>query len=80
MFVPPSADETVLGLLAALRAQIVTCPRRAADPPGDPCVHRFREAVARLFLGTRLTWPGARHALVTALDLHPPLPLIPARS
>jgi threonine synthase len=24
----------------------VTCPRLAADPPGDPCVHRFREAVA----------------------------------
>jgi len=24
----------------------VTCPRLASDPPGDPCVHRFREAVA----------------------------------
>ncbi len=29
-----------------LRADIVECPRRPADPPGDPCIHRFREAVA----------------------------------
>ena len=46
MFVPPSADEAVLDLLASLGAHIVTCPRTVDDPPGDPCVHRFREAVA----------------------------------
>ena len=46
VFVPPSADEAVLDLLASLGADIVTCPRTVDDPPGDPCVHRFREAVA----------------------------------
>jgi threonine synthase len=29
-----------------LGATVVECPRLAADPPGDPCVHRFREAVS----------------------------------
>ncbi len=47
VFVPPSADPAVLTLLHALRAEVIECPRRAADPPGDPCIHRFREAVAR---------------------------------
>ena len=46
VFVPPTADPAVLDLLAALGATIVPCPRSADDPPGDPCVHRFREAVA----------------------------------
>jgi threonine dehydratase len=46
VFVPPHADPTVLTQLAELGADIVDCPRRAADPPGDPCIHRFREAVA----------------------------------
>jgi threonine synthase len=46
VFVPPSADPVVLGLLGELRAEIVECPRRGADPPGDPCIHRFRDAVA----------------------------------
>lgn len=46
VFVPPSANPAVLARLGALGAQIVTCPRLATDPPGDPCVHRFREAVA----------------------------------
>ncbi|MFT3855586.1 MAG: PLP-dependent lyase/thiolase [Ilumatobacteraceae bacterium] len=46
VFVPPTADAAVLDLLGSLGAQVVTCPRRDADPPGDPCVHRFREAVA----------------------------------
>jgi threonine synthase len=46
VFVPPYADASVVDLLASLGARIVTCPRQAADPPGDPCVHRFREAVA----------------------------------
>jgi threonine dehydratase len=47
VFVPPSADPVVLALLRSLRADVVECPRRPADPPGDPCIHRFREAVAQ---------------------------------
>jgi len=46
VFVPPNADPVVLARLVELRADIVECPRRAVDPPGDPCIHRFREAVA----------------------------------
>jgi threonine dehydratase len=45
VFVPPSADPVVLALLAELHAEIVECPRRSTDLPGDPCIHRFREAV-----------------------------------
>ena len=45
VFVPPTGDPAVLAALADLRADIVECPRRDADPPGDPCIHRFREAV-----------------------------------
>lgn len=45
VFVPQSADHIVVGTLKSLGATVVECPRRAADPPGDPCVHRFREAV-----------------------------------
>ncbi len=32
--------------LRELGAAIEVCPRQDGDPPGDPCVHRFREAVA----------------------------------
>lgn len=46
VFVPPGADTPVLDRLGSLGADVVTCPRVAGDPPGDPCVHRFREAVA----------------------------------
>ncbi|MFM7253603.1 MAG: PLP-dependent lyase/thiolase [Ilumatobacteraceae bacterium] len=46
VFVPATAGDTVLDRLHALGATVVTCPRQAADPPGDPCVLRFREAVA----------------------------------
>jgi len=46
VFVPPTADAAVVARLHALGATVVSCPRLAADPPGDPCVHRFREAVA----------------------------------
>lgn len=45
VFVPVSASEHVLGILRSLNARVVTCPRRDDDPPGDPCVHRFREVV-----------------------------------
>lgn len=47
VFVPPWANEAVIAQLQALGATIVSCPRLADDPPGDPCIHRFREAVAR---------------------------------
>jgi threonine synthase len=45
VFVPPSADSVVLARLRELRAEVVECPRRSSDPAGDPCIHRFREAV-----------------------------------
>jgi threonine dehydratase len=46
VFVPPDADTTVLARLRALHAVVHESPRRADDPPGDPCILRFREAVA----------------------------------
>ena len=46
VFVPPHADPVVVAGLGELRAEIVECPRRESDPAGDPCMHRFREAVA----------------------------------
>ena len=46
VFVPPSADPAVLARLAELRADIVECVRQTGDPAGDPCIHRFREAVS----------------------------------
>jgi threonine synthase len=45
VFVPPTADPAILDRLGALGATITTCPRRPDDPAGDPCIHRFREAV-----------------------------------
>ena len=44
--VPPSASPRVLATLNSLAANVVVCPRRDSDPAGDPCVLRFREAVA----------------------------------
>src|SRR3954470_9005478 len=46
VFVPPHADPVVLAGLRDLDAEIIECPRGDIDPPGDPCMHRFREAVA----------------------------------
>ena len=46
VFVPPWAHPSVVDALHRLRAEVTTCPRRDDDPPGDPCVHRWREAVA----------------------------------
>ncbi len=46
VFVPPSADPIVLARLRELGADVVECPRRSSDPAGDPCIHRFRAAVA----------------------------------
>jgi len=46
VFVPTSAKPSVLRRLRELDAVIEVCPRRLEDPPGDPCYHRFREALA----------------------------------
>ena len=45
VFVPEHADAALVARLSGLGANVVHCPRRNDDPPGDPCVHRFREAV-----------------------------------
>ena len=47
VFVPVWANESVTGTLGALGARVVRCPRVEGAPPGDPCVQRFRAAVAR---------------------------------
>lgn len=47
VFVPPSANPMVINHLRALHATITECPRVPRDPAGDPCVHRFREALKR---------------------------------
>ena len=44
--VPTWADAAVIDRLRELGAALEVCPRHDGDPPGDPCVHRFREAVA----------------------------------
>jgi threonine synthase len=46
VFVPPNADSVVVLGLRQLDADIVQCPRHDGEPAGDPCMHRFREAVA----------------------------------
>ncbi len=45
VFVPPDAHPNVLRRLMDLEARLVSCPREESVP-GDPCYHRFREAVA----------------------------------
>lgn len=46
VFVPPWASDAVVARLTSLGADLRVCPRLDGDPPGDPCIHRFREAVA----------------------------------
>ena len=46
VFVPTVADPVVMNRLGDLGATITVCPRRVGDPAGDPCVLRYREAVA----------------------------------
>lgn len=46
VYVPVNASLAVRDTLTTLGATIVECPRNDTDPPGDPCVLRFREAVA----------------------------------
>lgn len=47
VYVPDWAGAAVLTRLESLGATITVCPRRDEDPPGDPALLRFREAVAR---------------------------------
>ena len=46
VFIPEWAGGIVIDTLDRLGARAHRCPRRASDPPGDPTVLRFREAVA----------------------------------
>jgi threonine synthase len=46
VFVPANVDAALEEMLSGVGARIVRCPRLDKDPPGDPTVHRFREAVA----------------------------------
>ena len=45
VFVPTDANPVVVAKLRALGGSINVCERRGEDPPGDPCIHRFRDAV-----------------------------------
>ena len=45
VFVPVDADPVVLARLEALGAEIATCPREPGVP-GDPTVHKLKEALA----------------------------------
>ena len=86
VFVPPHADPVVIAGLRQLDADIVECPRRDAEPAGDPCILRFREAVATgaipftvqgtenmwcLDGGRTIGWEMARHLEENAVG--PPL-------
>jgi threonine synthase len=46
VFIPEWAGGIVVESLDRLGARVHRCPRHPDDPPGDPTVHRFREAVA----------------------------------
>lgn len=46
VFVPEWADPVVVTILGGFGATVQHCPRLDTDLPGDPCLHRFREAVA----------------------------------
>lgn len=46
VFIPPSAEPAIVDRLQRLGAHLTVCPREDGIP-GDPCYHRFREAVAR---------------------------------
>ncbi len=45
VFVPVEADASVVERLQTLGAEVLSCERSVDDPPGDPCLHRFHEAL-----------------------------------
>jgi threonine synthase len=47
VYVPQPANPMVVAQLKSLSAQITECPRLPSDPAGDPCIHRFHEALHR---------------------------------
>ena len=47
VFVPPTANPAILERLRTLGASITECPRVASDPAGDPCLHRFHDAISK---------------------------------
>ena len=46
VYVPVNANPAVRMQLDALSAHVHECGRRANDSPGDPCLHRFHEAIS----------------------------------
>jgi threonine synthase len=44
VYIPPHADPNVVARLERLGVHLHICPRRSGES-GDPCCHRFREAV-----------------------------------
>ncbi len=46
VFIPPWASQSVVATLRAYGATLQVCQRLVTDAPGDPCIYRFREAVA----------------------------------
>lgn len=46
VFIPADAKPRVVEQLKALGATLTICERSAESPPGDPCYHAFRKAVA----------------------------------
>jgi threonine synthase len=61
VFVPPDAPPAVLARLDELGARIEACPREAGKR-GDPCLARFRDAVARGAVS--FTCQGSENGLV----------------
>ncbi len=47
VFIPTWVKQPVRDRLIALGAKLVEAPRLASDPPGDPCLHRFHDALHR---------------------------------
>jgi len=46
VYVPPDAESAVLDRLAALGANVLTCPREAGEL-GDPCMRHFHKALTQ---------------------------------
>jgi threonine synthase len=46
VYVPPHAEPSIIERLVALGAELATCPREP-EILGDPCYHRFREALVQ---------------------------------
>lgn len=47
VFIPTWTKPAVREHLRSLGATLTECPRLPSDPPGDPCLHRFHDALAK---------------------------------